>query len=95
MENTNWMKYLKNARIGMIAINFLIVFFYLSVVLLGTRYVIDGQMSKMFLMTLVRLPFPPVILYWITLGLFGMLSLCMHIWTQKKHASADRICPIV
>lgn len=95
MENTNWIKYLKNARLGMVAINFLIVFFYLSVILLGTRYVIDGQMSKTFLMTLIRLPLPPVFLYWLTLGLFGLLSFCMHFWTQKKHISTERICPVV
>ena len=49
MEQINWEKYMERARIGLASINFLVILMYISIILLGTRYVIDAQMGKEFL----------------------------------------------
>ena len=49
MEQINWGKYMEQARIGLASINFLVILMYISIILLGTRYVIDAQMGKEFL----------------------------------------------
>lgn len=95
MEQINWEKYMERARIGLASINFLVILLYISIILLGTRYVIDAQIGKEFLSGMSRIPSSPILLYWTTLGMYGILVGSMHVWKEGSHPMASTICPVL
>jgi len=65
-------------RTFMVAINFIIVLFYASVILLGTKYVVKNHLSRTFLDELSYLPKNPVYIFFGTIFLFIILSFIIY-----------------
>ena len=74
---------LKITRNLMIVLNFIIVFFYSSTILLTTKYIIDNQMARDFLDKVNYLPNHPLLVYFGTIILFSVLSSVIYSWSHQ------------
>lgn len=64
---------LSSIRTIMVILNFFIVLFYASVILLGTQYIVEHEMAREFLNQISHIPNNPVHIYFLSMLLFGIL----------------------
>lgn len=94
----SYLQSLKLTRNLMIVLNFIIVFFYSSTILLTTKYIIDNQMARDFLDKVNHLPNNPLLVYFGTIILFGVLSGVIYYWSHQDKQSTSYIfglCEVV
>lgn len=65
-------------RTFMVFINFVIVLFYASVILLGTKYVVNNHLSRTFLDELSYIPNHPVKVFFYSIFLFAILAFIIY-----------------
>lgn len=61
----------------MIALNFIIVLFYSSVILLGTKYIIENEMAREFLNQITHVPKNPVFVFFSSIFFMTLLIIIM------------------
>jgi len=82
---------LSTMRNVLIFINFIIVFFYASVILLTTKYIISNQMAKEFLDTLTVLPGHPLKVFYGSLLLYGVLTALIYAGSIHEKMDKNRV----
>ncbi|TDW25119.1 signal transduction histidine kinase [Breznakia blatticola] len=80
----NYFTSLSTIRNIMTILNFIIVLFYASTYLLGTKYIVDNQMAREFLDRITYIPKNPVFLYFGSLLLYFVLIGFMYTRTYHK-----------
>ncbi len=74
---------LSSMRLLMVIINFLIIFFYSSVFLLGTKYIIDNNLSRDFLDKINYIPRNPLFIFFWSLILYYILIFIIYNYPEK------------
>ncbi len=74
----------------MIFVNFIIILFFSSIILLTTRYVIANEVARDFLETLEHLPMQPMYSYFIPLLLYAVLSAIIYL-RQTNRVEDQRV----
>lgn len=84
----NYANYFSKIKYWMVVLNFIIVLFYASVILLGTRYMINNHLSRTFLDQMNYLPRHPEVVFFGSLGLFAILTWIIY---NRKNIIEDHI----
>lgn len=82
-------------RKGMVLLNFVNILFISTFILLTTKRIVDLQLSREFLVSIVRVPINPLIQYFSVLVLYGVLAQCIHIWSSKERKQTDYLFGVV
>lgn len=67
----------------MIILNYFIVVFYGSIILLGTKYIVENEMSREFLNKITHIPRNPVHVFFLSIFLFGLLVFILYHRSEK------------
>lgn len=81
----------------MFAVNVVIILFYVSVVLLTTKYVVDNGLSRNFLDSMIYVPHDPLLIFWGILCSLSILFCTMYYWKIRriKNRKIGYICGVV
>ena len=82
-------------RRAMVIINFLNVYFISTVILFTTKKIVDLQLSREFLASVVKLPLNPDFQYFIILVLYAILAQCIHIWKIDENKNGSYIFGVI
>lgn len=82
-------------RRAMVIINFLNVYFISTVILFTTKKIVDLQLSREFLASVVKLPLNPTFQYFTVLVLYVILAYCIHIWKIDENKNGRYILGII
>ena len=82
-------------RRAMVIINFLNVYFISTVILFTTKKIVDLQLSREFLASVVKLPLNPAFQYFIILVLYAVLAQCIHIWKIDENKNGSYIFGVI
>ena len=82
-------------RRAMVIINFLNVYFISTVILFTTKKIVDLQLSREFLASVVKLPLNPAFQYFIILVLYAILAQCIHIWKIDENKNGRYIFGVI
>ena len=82
-------------RRAMVIINFLNVYFISTVILFTTKKIVDLQLSREFLASVVKLPLNPAFQYFTVLVLYAILAQCIHIWKIDENKNGSYIFGVI
>ena len=82
-------------RRAMVIINFLNVYFISTVILFTTKKIVDLQLSREFLASVVKLPLNPAFQYFTVLVLYAILAQCIHIWKIDENKNGRYIFGVI
>lgn len=81
--NTYSFRSLTTIRFLMTILNFFIILFYASMILLGTKYIVDQEMAREFLNQISYIPNNPVHVFFFSMILFGILVFIIYYRSEK------------
>lgn len=81
----------------MFIVNMIIILFYVTIILLTTKYIIDNGLSRKFLDSMIYVPHDPLLVFWGILSLLGILFYIMYYWKIKriKNLKIGYTCSII